>query len=100
MAQSLKFGGIHLEVIFSQNKMLGNQAKPCAKEAKYEKQKLYNEKRKEKPTKPQFSLNFQFNYGEEEEMRATNNRFIHLRSMAIRRSGRAIADFLQVLRFF
>ena len=62
MAQSLKFGGYGLEGIFSQNKMLGNQAEPFAEKAKYEKQKLYNEKRKEKPRKPQFSLNFQFNF--------------------------------------
>ena len=100
MAQSLKFGGNRLEGIFSQNKMLGNQAEPSAKKAKYEKQKLYNEKRKEKPRKPQFSLNFQFNFGEEEEMRATNDRFVRLRNMAILRSGRANADFLQVLMDF
>ena len=42
---------------------------PCAKKSKIEKQRLYNEKRKEKPRKPQFSLNFQFEFGEEEEMK-------------------------------
>ena len=100
MAQSLKFGGNHLDGIFSLNKMLGNQAEPCVKKAKYEKQKLYNEKRKEKPRKPHFSLNFQFNFGEEEEMRATNDRFVRLRNMASLRSGWANADFLQVLMDF
>ena len=93
MVQSLKFGGNHLEGIFSLNKMLGNQAQPSAKRAKYEKQKLYNEKRKEKPRKPQFSLNVQFNFSEEEEMRATNDRFVWLRSMASLRSSQMNADF-------
>ena len=68
-----------------------------AKKAKYDKQKIYSEKRKDKPRKPQFSLNFQFNFGEEEEMQATSVRFVRLRSMANLRSGRTNADFLQVL---
>ena len=55
-------------------------SEPCAKKAKYDpdKQKVYNEKRKEKPRKPQFSLNFQFRSGEEEERTATNERFVRL----------------------
>ena len=76
--------------------MLG-ASEPSAKKAKYDKQKIYNEKRKEKPRKPQFSLNFQFNFGEEEEMQATSARFVRLRNMANVRSGRTNADFLQVL---
>ena len=51
--------------------MLGT-GEPCAKKAKYDLQRKYNERRKEKPRKPQFSLNFQFNFGEEGEMRETN----------------------------
>ena len=74
--------------------MLG-ASEPSAKKAKYDKQKIYNEKRKEKPRKPQFSLNFQFNFGEEEEMQATSARFVRLRNMANVRSGRTNADFLQ-----
>ena len=70
---------------------------PSAKKAKYDKQKIYKEKRKEKPRKPQFSLNFQFNFGEEEEMQATSARFVRLRNMANLRSGRTNAHFLQVL---
>ena len=80
----------------SSAKMLG-AGEPSAKKAKYDKQKIYNEKRKEKPRKPQFSLNFQFNFGEEEEMQATSARFVRLRNMANLRSGRTNADFLQVL---
>ena len=76
--------------------MLG-LGEPCAKKAKCDQQKVYNEKRKEKPRKPQFSLNFQFGFGEEEEMRATNERFVRLRNMANLRSGRTSADFLIAL---
>ena len=45
--------------------MLG-YGEPCTKKSRFEQQRVYNEKRKEKPRKPQFSLNFHFNYGEEE----------------------------------
>lgn len=48
--------------------MLGT-GEPCKKKAKYDLQRRYNEPRKEKPRKPQFSLNFPFNFGEEGEMR-------------------------------
>ena len=77
-------------------KMLGT-GEPCAKKAKYDLQRKYNERRKEKPRKPQFSLNFQFNFGEEGEMRETNKRFVRLRNMANLRAGRSNADFLQAL---
>ena len=70
---------------------------PSAKKAKVDQQKKYNEKRKEKPRKPQFSLNFQFNFGEEGEMKATNERFVQLRNMAKLPPGRTNADFLQAL---
>lgn len=76
--------------------MLG-LGEPCAKKAKCDQQRVYNERRKEKPRKPQFSLNFQFGFGEEEEMRATNERFVRLRNMADLRSGRSNADFLIAL---
>ena len=76
--------------------MLG-AGEPSAKKAKYDKQKIYNEKRKEKPRKPQFSLNFQFNFGEEEEMQATSARFVRLCNIANLHLGRTNADFLQVL---
>ena len=76
--------------------MLG-AGEPSAKKAKYERQKIYNEKRKDKPRKPQFSLNFQFSFGEDEEMQATSARFVRLRNMANLRSGRTNVDFLQVL---
>ena len=76
--------------------MLG-LGEPCAKKAKCDQQRVYNERRKEKPRKPQFSLNFQFGFGEEEEMRATNERFVRLRNMADLRSGRTNADFLIAL---
>ena len=76
--------------------MLG-LGEPSAKKAKCDQQKVYNERRKEKPRKPQFSLNFQFGFGEEEEMRATNERFVRLRNMADLRSGRTNADFLIAL---
>ena len=39
----------------SREKILG-AGEPSAKKAKYDKQKIYNEKRKEKRRKPQFSL--------------------------------------------
>ena len=41
-------------------KMLGEiySGEPRAKKAKCDQQKVYNERRKEKPRKPQFSLNF------------------------------------------
>lgn len=79
--------------------MLGEiySGEPRAKKAKCNQQKVYNERRKEKPRKPQFSLNFQFNYGEEEEMRAINERFMRLRNMADFRPGRTNADFLVAL---
>ena len=70
---------------------------PCAKKAKCDKQKDYNEKRKEKPRKPQFSLNFQFGFCEDKEMRATNERFVRLRNMANLQPGRTNADFLIAL---
>lgn len=76
--------------------MLG-LGEPCAKKAKCDQQRFYNERRKEKPRKPQFSLNFQFGFGEEEEMRATNERFVRLRNMADLRKGRTNADFLIAL---
>lgn len=76
--------------------MLGT-GEHCAKKAKYDLQRKYNERRKEKPRKPQFSLNFQFNFGEEGEMRETNKRFVGLRNMANLRAGRSNADFLQAL---
>ena len=76
--------------------MLG-LGEPCAKKAKCDQQRIYNERRKEKPRKPQFSLNFQFGFGDEEEMRATNERFVRLRNMADLKSGRTNADFLIAL---
>ena len=76
--------------------MLG-LGEPSAKKAKCDQQRVYNERRKEKPRKPQFRLNFQFGFGEEEEMRATNERFVQLRNMADLRSGRTNADFLTAL---
>ena len=74
--------------------MLG-LGEPCSKKAKCDQQRIYNDRRKEKPRKPQFSLNFQF--GEEEEMRSTNERFVRLRNMADLKSGRTNADFLIAL---
>ena len=68
-----------------------------SKKPKYEQQKKYNERRKEKPRKAQFSLNFQFNFSEEEEMRATKERFVRLQSMANLPPGPRNADFLQNL---
>ena len=59
--------------------------------------KIYDEKQKEKPCKPQFSLNFQFNFGEEQEMQATSAHFVRLRNMANLHLGRTNVDFLQVL---
>ena len=76
--------------------MLG-AGEPQSKKPKYEQQKKYNEKRKEKPRTPEFSLNFQFNFGEEEEIRATNERFVRLRNMANLQPDRTNADFLQML---
>lgn len=71
---------------------------PCVKRSKIEKQRFYNAKRKEKPRKPQFSLNFQFDFGEEEEMKAIQERFVRLRSKVVdRRSGCMNADFLRAL---
>lgn len=79
--------------------MLGaiDQVELCAKKAKYEKQKSYNDKRKEKPRKPQFSLNFQFNFGEEDEIKSTYERFVRLRNMADLRSSRTNAIFCRFL---
>ena len=76
--------------------MLG-ALEPQSKKPKYEQQKKYNETRKEKPRKPQFSLNFKFNFSEEEEMSTTDERFVWLRSMANLPPGRTNADFLQML---
>ena len=76
--------------------MLG-LGEPCAKKAKCDQQRIYNERRKEKLRKPQFSLNFQFGFGEEEEMRSTKERFVRLRNMADLKSGRTNADFLIAL---
>lgn len=76
-------------------KMLG-AGEPSAMKAIYDKQKIYKEKRKEKTRKPQFSLNFQFNFGED-KMQATSARFVRLRNMANLRLGRTNADFLQVV---
>ena len=56
-------------------------------------QTIYNHKREEKSRKPQFSLNFRFNFGEEEEMQPTRARFVRLRNMANLRSGTTNADF-------
>ena len=72
-------------------------SEPCAKKAKYDQQKVYNSKQKDNPWKPQFSLNFQFGFGKEEEMKATNERFVWLRNMANLRSGWSNADFLIAL---
>ena len=67
-----------------------------AKKAKCDQQRVYNERQKEKPRKLQFRLNFQFGFGEE-EMRATNERFVQLCNMVDLRSGRTNADFLIAL---
>ena len=72
-------------------------SEPCAKKAKYDQQKVYNNKRKDKPPKPQFSLNFQFGFGEEKETKATNEIFVRLRNMVKLHSGRSNADFLIAL---
>ena len=79
--------------------MLGEiySGEPRVKKAKCNQQKVYNERRKEKPRKPQFSLNFQFNYGKEEEMRAINEIFVQLRNMADFQPGHTNADFLVAL---
>ena len=74
--------------------------KPCAKKAKCDQQKarVYNsERRKEKPRKPQFSLHFQFGFGEEEKMRATNERFVLLRNMTDLKSSRYGARNVKIL---
>lgn len=76
--------------------MLGD-GEPSTKKARFEKQRVYNEKRKEKPRKPQFSLNFQFDFGEEKELEAIQKRFVRLRSLANLRSSRVNADFLTLL---
>ena len=68
-----------------------------AKKSRKEQQRTYNQKRNEKPRKPQFSLNFQFCFGEEEEMKWTQKRFVRLRRKANVRSRRANTDFLQAL---
>ena len=77
--------------------MLG-LGQPCAKKSKIEKQRLYNQKRKEKPRKPQFSLNFQLEF-REEEMKEIQERFVRLRNKMVTklRSSRVNADFLKVL---
>lgn len=77
-------------------KMLG-AAEPCAKKAKYDLQRNYNKRRKEKPHKPHFSLNFQFHFRKEGEMRETNGRFVRLLNMANLQPGSSNANFLRVL---
>ena len=72
--------------------MLGS-GEPSAKKAKFDQQKIYNQKRKEKPHKPQFSLNFQFNFSEEEEMKATNEMLVQLCNMAKLPPGHTNLDF-------
>ena len=64
---------------------------PDLKYCKKERQKLYNKRRG--PRKPQFSLNFQFDFGEEDEMKAVQERFCLLRKNSTWRVGRANADF-------
>ena len=77
--------------------MLG-LGEPCAKKSKIEQQRIYNERRKEKPRKPQFSLNFQFDFGEKIVMKETQDRFVRLRNMAENlRPGHTNADFLTAL---
>lgn len=76
--------------------MLG-AAEPCAKKAKYDLQRNYNKRRKEKPHKPHFSLNFQFHFRKEGEMRETNGRFVRLLNMANLQPGSSNANFLRVL---
>ena len=55
------------------------------------------QKRKERPRKPQFSLNFQYDFGEEDEMKRTQERFARLQNKVKVWSGRANADFFQAL---
>ena len=77
--------------------MLG-LGKPCAKKSKIEQQRIYNERRKEKPRKRQFSLNFQFDFGEKIVMKDTQDRFIRLCNVAENlRPGHTNADFLTAL---
>ena len=76
--------------------MLG-LGEPCAKKSKIE-LRINNERRKEKPRKPQFSLNFQFDFGEKKVMKETQDRFVRLRNMAENlRPGHTNADFLTAL---
>lgn len=71
---------------------------PCAKKSKIEQQRLYNECRKEKPCKPQFSLNFQFDCNEKELKKETQERFIRLHSIADNlQPDHKNADFLMQL---
>ena len=83
------------------NKLYENMlglGEPCAKKSKIEQQRLYNERRKEKPRKPQFSLNFQFDFCERELMKEIQDRFVRLRSMADNlRPDHKNADFLMRL---
>ena len=42
------------------------RSKLHVEKAKYEQQKVYNKRRKERPLKPRSSLNIQFNFGKKE----------------------------------
>lgn len=66
---------------------------PCEKKAKCDQQKIYNEKRQEKP---QLSLNFKFVFCKDEKMRATNERFMRLCNITNLQPGRTNADLLSV----
>ena len=86
-----------MEVNTREENMLG-LGEPCAKKSKIDQQRIYNERRKEKPRKPQFSLNFQFDFGEKIVMKETQDRFVRLRIMAENlRPGHTNADFLTAL---
>ena len=69
------------------------EEEPSSKRSKM--QKVYNDRRG--PRKPRFTLDFQFNFGEHEEMKEVQERFVRLRNHSTARSGRANADFLIAL---
>ncbi len=55
--------------------------------AKCDSRKIITKTKRKAYRKPQFSLYFQFSFSKEEEMQATNERFVRLRNMGIYNLG-------------
>lgn len=69
------------------------RSKLHVEKAKYEQQKVYNKRRKERPLKPRSSLNIQFNFGKK-EMTVEQERLVGFCKATSLKSGHTNTDFL------